>query len=171
MVGGVWVIVRSAEYQVRLSHKRFSLEACPRPFGSTLHASETTGELAMRTQVAIIGAGPAGLLLSQLLGRGGIDTIVLERQSRRHVLSRIRAGVLESTTVDVLRGAGLSQRVEAEGHPHDGMKIVWAGRESFFIDVRRHLGRRFTAYGQTQLQEDLYAAADRQGTQIFHQVG
>jgi p-hydroxybenzoate 3-monooxygenase len=82
----------------------------------------------MKSQVAIIGAGPAGMLLSELLNRRGIESVVLERQSRAHVLSRIRAGVLEQTTVDVLRTNGLSERMDREGQRHDGMKIVWAGR-------------------------------------------
>jgi len=74
--------------------------------------------------VAIIGAGPAGLLLSELLHRGGVSSIVLENHSRSEVLSRIRAGVLEQTTVDVFRANGLSERMDREGKPHDGMKIV-----------------------------------------------
>ena len=115
----------------------------------------------MKTQVAIIGAGPAGLLLGELLHRHGVDSVVLEKHGRAHVLGRIRAGVLEPTTIDVLRANGLGARMDREGHPHDGMKIVWAGRESFMIDIRKHLGKRFMAYGQTSLQEDLFAAADR----------
>jgi len=115
----------------------------------------------MKTQVAIIGAGPAGLLLSALLARRGVHSVVLERQSRGHVLSRIRAGVLESTTVDVLRANGLADRMDREGQAHDGMRIVWAGRDSFLIDTHKVLGRRFMTYGQTQIQEDLFADADR----------
>ena len=103
----------------------------------------------MKTQVAIIGAGPAGMLLCELLDRQSVASVVLERQSRSYVLSRIRAGVLEPTTVQVLREAGLAERMDREGHVHDGMKIVWAGRESYFIDIRKHIGRRFVAYGQT----------------------
>ncbi len=115
----------------------------------------------MQTQVAIIGSGPAGLLLSEILHRHGIGSVVLEKHSRAHVLSRIRAGVLEPTTVDVLRANGLSERMDREGQPHDGVKIVWAGREGFFIDVATHVGKRFMTYGQTSIQEDLFAAADR----------
>ncbi|MEN8875497.1 MAG: FAD-dependent monooxygenase, partial [Pacificibacter sp.] len=74
----------------------------------------------MKTQVAIIGAGPSGLLLSQLLNKSGIDTVVLERSSREHVLSRIRAGILEWGTVELLREAGVGARMDAEGYPHDG---------------------------------------------------
>jgi p-hydroxybenzoate 3-monooxygenase len=125
----------------------------------------------MKTQVAIIGAGPAGLLLSELLHRRGIDSIVLERQTREYVLARIRAGVLESTTVDVLRENGLAERMDREGHPHDGMRIAWAGRDSFFIDTYSHLARRFMVYGQTSIQEDLFGAADRRGQPVLTEVG
>jgi p-hydroxybenzoate 3-monooxygenase len=125
----------------------------------------------MKTQVAIVGAGPAGLLLSELLHRRGIESIVLERQTREYVLARIRAGVLESTTVDVLRENGLSERMDREGHAHDGMRIAWAGRDSFFIDTYSHLARRFMVYGQTSIQEDLFAAADRRGQPVFTEAG
>ena len=80
-----------------------------------------------RTQVAIVGGGPAGLLLSHILDRNGIDTIVLERQSRTHVLGRFRAGVLEAGTVELLREVGLGMRMDREGHPHDGSAIAWEG--------------------------------------------
>ena len=79
--------------------------------------------------MAIIGAGPAGTLLSHLLDRAGIDSVVLERQSREHVLSRIRAGVLEWGSVGLLRDAGVGARMDAEGHIHDGAGIAWAGRD------------------------------------------
>jgi len=124
----------------------------------------------VKTQVAIIGAGPAGLLLSEMLHRHGITSIVLEKHSRAHVLSRIRAGVLEQTTVDVLRENKLSERMDREGQPHDGMKIVWAGRDEFFIDVVTHVGKRFMTYGQTSIQEDLFAAADRRQAQVLTEV-
>jgi len=123
--------------------------------------------LFMRTDVAIIGAGPAGMLLSEMLHRRGIESVVLERHTRAYVLARIRAGVLEPTTVDVLRANGLGDRMDREGHSHDGMKIVWAGRESFLINIREHLGKQFTAYGQTNIQEDLFAAADRRGAVVL----
>ena len=121
----------------------------------------------MRTQVGIIGAGPAGLLLAEILHRHGVESVVFERQSRDYVLARIRAGVLEPTTVDVLRENSLAQRLDAEGHVHDGARIVWAGREGFLIDIHKHCGKRFVAYGQTNLQEDLFAAADRRNARII----
>jgi len=120
--------------------------------------------------VAIIGAGPAGLLLSEILHHSGIASVVLEKSSRAHVLSRIRAGVLEQTTVDVLRANGLAERMDREGQPHDGMKIVWAGRDGFLIDVNKHVGKRFMTYGQTAIQQDLFAAADRRGATVLTEV-
>jgi p-hydroxybenzoate 3-monooxygenase len=120
----------------------------------------------MKTQVAVIGAGPAGMLLSEMLARAGIESVVIERQSRDHVLGRIRAGVLEQSTVEVLSRLGLAERLHAEGHVHDGMKIVWSGRSSFFIDCATQVGKRFTAYGQTRIQEDLFLAADRRRARI-----
>ena len=113
---------------------------------------------AARTQVAIIGGGPAGLLLSHILHRNGIESIVLERQSRAHVLGRIRAGVLEAGTVALLREVGLGARMDREGHPHDGSAIAWEGRPRFFIDTNKFTGKRMMAYGQTAITEDLYAA-------------
>ena len=107
------------------------------------------------------------MLLSQILHHEGIRCVVIEKHSRDHVLGRIRAGVLEPTTVEVLRHYGLADRMEREGHEHDGMKIAWAGRESFLIDIHQHLGKRFVAYGQTNLQEDLFAAADSGGTELL----
>lgn len=124
----------------------------------------------MKTQVAIIGGGPAGMLLSEILHSHGVSSVVLEKSSREHVLSRIRAGVLEQTTVDVLRAHGLADRLDREGHVHDGMKIVWAGRESYFIDVAKHVGKRFMTYGQTKIQEDLFAAADRRNATVLTEV-
>jgi len=128
-------------------------------------------ETATRTQVAIIGGGPAGLLLSHILDRNGIDSIVLERQSRAHVLQRIRAGVLEAGTVELLRAVGLGTRMDREGHPHDGSAIAWEGRPRFFIDTRKFTGRAMMAYGQTAITEDLYAARDAAGGQIIDEAG
>jgi p-hydroxybenzoate 3-monooxygenase len=126
---------------------------------------------AARTQVTIIGGGPAGLLLSHILHRNGIDSIVLERQSRAHVLNRIRAGVLEAGTVALLREVGLGERMDREGHPHDGSAIAWEGRPRFFIDTKKFTGKQLMAYGQTSITEDLYAARDAAGGKVIDQVG
>lgn len=124
----------------------------------------------MKTQVAIIGGGPAGMLLSEILHRSGIDSVVLEARSRAYVLSRIRAGVLEQGTVDLLRENGLGERMDRDGHPHDGAWIVWAGRERYFINAWEQVGRRFMTYGQTSIQEDLFQAADQRSARILHEV-
>ena len=124
-----------------------------------------------RTQVAIIGGGPAGLLLSHILHRNGIDSILLERQSRRHVLERIRAGVLEAGTIALLREVGLGERMDREGHHHDGSAIAWEGRPRFFIDTKKFTGKQMMAYGQTAITEDLYAARDAAGGQVIDEAG
>ena len=127
-------------------------------------------ETATRTQVAIVGGGPAGLLLSYILHRNGIDSIVLERQRRAHVLARIRAGVLEAGTVALLREVGLGERMNREGHPHDGSAIAWEGRPRFFIDTKKFAGRAMMAYGQTAITEDLYSAREAAGGQVIDEA-
>jgi p-hydroxybenzoate 3-monooxygenase len=112
----------------------------------------------MRTQVAIIGAGPAGLLLGQLLHRAGIDAVILERQSGDYVLGRIRAGVLEQVTADLLTEAGVGERMHREGLMHDGFELLVAGRRHR-IDLRRLTGgASVLVYGQTELTRDLMQA-------------
>src|SRR5215469_15624268 len=108
----------------------------------------------MRTQVAIIGAGPAGLLLGQLLGRNGIDNIILERASAEHVLGRIRAGVIEQMAVDLLDEAGVGARMHREGLIHDGTQICVDGVRQR-IDFKALTGRTVTVYGQTEITKDL----------------
>ena len=120
----------------------------------------------MRTQVAIIGGGPSGLLLSQLLNRAGIATVVLERKSRDYVLSRIRAGVLEWGLVELLREAGAAARMEAEGHPHDGTNIADHGRMQR-IDFKALIGKQVMVYGQTEITRDLYDAQDAIGATVL----
>ena len=124
-----------------------------------------------RTQVAIIGGGPAGLLLSHILDRNGIDSVVLERQSCNQCWERIRAGVLEAGTSGLLREVGLGERMDREGHPHDGSAIAWEGRPRFFIDTRKFTGNAMMAYGQTAITEDLYAARDAAGGQVIDEAG
>jgi p-hydroxybenzoate 3-monooxygenase len=115
-----------------------------------------------RTQVAIIGAGPSGLLLSQLLYLHGIDNVVLERQSREYILGRVRAGVLEQGTVDLLLKANLGDRLLKERLVHDGVALGFAGR-SLRIDLKTLTGNTVSVYGQTEVTKDLIdslAAAD-----------
>jgi p-hydroxybenzoate 3-monooxygenase len=119
----------------------------------------------LKTQVAIIGGGPSGLLLGQLLLRHGIDTVILERRTRTHVLSRIRAGVLERGLVDLLREAGVADRLEREGIRHDGTLISFDD-EMFRVDFTRHTGHAVTVYGQTEVTRDLYAAREASGGKI-----
>lgn len=112
----------------------------------------------MRTQVAIIGAGPAGLLLGQLLSHAGIDNVIIERRSCDYVLSRIRAGVLEQGMVDLLHEAGVSDRLAREGLVHDGVNLAFDG-VLHHIDLK-HLsgGKTVTIYGQTEVTQDLVEA-------------
>ena len=117
----------------------------------------------MRTQVAIIGAGPAGLLLGALLHKAGIDNVIIERQSSNHVLSRIRAGILEQGTVDMLVGVGAGQRLLAEGTPHQSIELVFKNQRHA-IDVHGLTGGKVvTAYGQTEVTHDLMAARQAAG--------
>jgi p-hydroxybenzoate 3-monooxygenase len=108
----------------------------------------------MRTQVAIIGAGPAGLLLGQLLHRHGIDNIILERQTGEHVLGRIRAGVIEQAAVDLLDEAGVGDRMHRDGLVHDGTQICVDGVRHR-IDFKELTGRTVLVYGQTEITKDL----------------
>ena len=119
----------------------------------------------MRTQTVIVGGGPSGLLLSQLLHRRGIESVVLERRTKAHVLSRIRAGVLEHGLIEMMREAGVAERLEAEGQPHDGT-LLTHGDESFRVDFRALTGRSVTVYGQTEVTRDLYAAREAAGGTI-----
>lgn len=124
----------------------------------------------MKTQVCIIGGGPSGLLLSQLLHRRGIDSIVLERQTREYVLGRIRAGVLEQGLVASLEEADCAERLHAEGFVHDGTLLSY-GDEMFRIDFTELAGKPVIVYGQTEVTRDLYAAREKAGGQIEFRVG
>lgn len=110
-----------------------------------------------RTQVGIIGAGPAGLLLARLLKVHGIDSVILEARSRDYVEARIRAGVLEQGTVSLMEEAGVADRLHRDGLVHDGVEITVAGRR-FRIDFRDLVGKTVTVYGQTEMTKDLIAA-------------
>jgi p-hydroxybenzoate 3-monooxygenase len=112
----------------------------------------------MRTQVAIVGAGPAGLLLSHLLRVAGVDSVVLERRSRAYVEGRIRAGVLEATTVGLLEKVGVADRLHREGLPHGGFSLVFDG-DPLRIDLEGLTGGGATVYGQTEITRDLIEAA------------
>ncbi|MFF5076661.1 4-hydroxybenzoate 3-monooxygenase [Actinoplanes sp. NPDC000266] len=120
----------------------------------------------MRTQVAIIGAGPAGLLLAHLLHRGGVEAVVLETRSQEYVASRIRAGILESSSVELLESVGLGDRLRAEGHEHRGIYLQWPG-ERHHLDFVGLTGRSVWVYGQTEVQKDLVAAGT---AAVFYEV-
>lgn len=121
----------------------------------------------MRTQVCIIGGGPSGLMLGHLLRRAGVDCVILERRSRAYVLGRIRAGVLEAGTVEMLRAAGLGERMAAEGFAHGGTWVA-ARNRGFRVDFEALTGKEVMVYGQTEVTADLYAAHDAAGTEIVH---
>jgi len=121
----------------------------------------------MKTQVAIIGAGPSGLLLGQLLSRSGIANIVIEQRSADYVLGRIRAGVLEQTTVDLLQQAGVAGRMQQEGLPHDGVELCFGGQRHR-IDLLGLTGKRVMVYGQTEVTRDLMDARSGSGEPIVY---
>ena len=120
----------------------------------------------MRTQVAIIGAGPAGLLLSHLLARGGVSSLVVETRTQDYVASRIRAGILEHSSVELLETVGLGGRLRAEGHEHRGIYLQWPG-ERHHLDFVDLTGRSVWVYGQTEVQKDLVAAGT---AEVFYAV-
>jgi len=122
----------------------------------------------MRTQVAIVGAGPAGLLLGQLLHEAGIDNVIVERQSADYVLGRIRAGVLEQVTMDLLARARVDTRAQAEGLPHDGIELLFQGARHRIDLHGLTSGRRVTVYGQTEVTRDLMAAREAAGLRTFY---
>ena len=125
----------------------------------------------MRTQIAIIGAGPAGLLLGQLLFKAGIDNIIIERQSAAHVLGRIRAGVLEQVAVDLLDECGVGARMHREGLVHHGIELLFAGQRHR-IDMHGLTGgKSVTVYGQTEVTHDLMDARTAEGLSTVYDTG
>ncbi len=123
-----------------------------------------------RTQVAIVGAGPAGLILGQLLHNAGIDSVVVERHTRDHVVERVRAGVLEQGTVDLMHEMGVGDRLAREGLRHDGIYIAFGG-ERHRIDLAGLTdGRAITVYGQNEVVRDLIAARERSGRPLVFEA-
>ncbi|MCJ2180723.1 4-hydroxybenzoate 3-monooxygenase [Novosphingobium album (ex Hu et al. 2023)] len=123
----------------------------------------------MKVQAAIIGAGPAGLMLGHLLRAEGIDCVVLERQTGDYVLSRIRAGVLEQVTVGLMERLGLDARMKAEGLPHDGFNLA-DGERLIHIDIKALTGTEVMVYGQTELTRDLMEASAGRGLEVIYEA-
>jgi len=122
-----------------------------------------------KTQVAIIGAGPAGLLLGHLLRAEGLDCTIVERVSGDYVLERIRAGVLETITTQLMERLGLDARLKAEGLPHDGFNLADGGR-LIRIDIAKHTGSHVVVYGQTEITRDLMDAAPERGLEVVYEA-
>lgn len=123
----------------------------------------------MKTQVAIIGAGPSGLILSRYLALHGVESIVIEDRAREYVESRIRAGLLETQTVNLLEEIGLADRLYAEGLEHKGVYLQIPGEKKHF-DFEELIGHTVWVYGQTEIQKDLDAASDKAGQEIHYEV-
>jgi p-hydroxybenzoate 3-monooxygenase len=126
-------------------------------------------ELPRKTRVAIVGGGPAGSLLSCLLHQHGVDSVVLELRTREHVLQRVRAGVIEYGSGEVLKQAGLGARMEREGFVHTGVNLAFAG-SMLRIDFERLTGKHVIIYGQTEVQKDLYDAMDTAGIVLIDEA-
>ncbi|MGH2883203.1 MAG: FAD-dependent monooxygenase, partial [Solirubrobacteraceae bacterium] len=124
----------------------------------------------MRTQVGIAGAGPAGLTLAMLLHREGIDCVVLEARDRVYVEKRVRAGLLEQNTVDLMRELGVGERLDQEGLEHNGIYLRHGG-ENHYIDMAALTGRHITIYGQQEVVKDLTNALLEKGVPVHFEVG
>jgi p-hydroxybenzoate 3-monooxygenase len=127
-------------------------------------------DLPERTQVGIVGGGPAGSLLAYLLHLQGVESVILELRSKEYVLGRIRAGVIEYGSGEILKQAGLGARMEAEGFIHEGVNLAFADRMER-VDFEGLTGKHVIIYGQTQLQKDLYDALDDAGITLIDQAG
>ena len=123
-----------------------------------------------RTQVGIVGAGPAGLMLGHLLGRAGIDTVILESRSEQHVIDRVRAGVLEQGTVDLMRNVGVGERLQREGLRHEALYIAFRGRRHHIPLAELTGGRAITVYGQNEIVKDLIDARTASGRPLHFEV-
>ncbi len=121
----------------------------------------------MKTNIVIIGGGPSGLLLSRLLSLEGIDNIVLEKQSQEHVIGRIRAGVLESGTIEMLKMAGVSSRLEKEGFKHNGIQLSFKNH-GFRINLKKLTNKHVTVYGQTEVTKDLYEIIQKENGTVIN---
>ena len=126
--------------------------------------------MADRTQVVIVGGGPAGSLLSLMLHQAEIESVIVELRSRDHVLERVRAGVIEHGSAELLRQIGLGARMDAEGFRHHGVNLAFGG-ELLRVDFTGLVGRQVVIYGQTELQKDLYAAIDASGITLIDEAG
>jgi p-hydroxybenzoate 3-monooxygenase len=120
-----------------------------------------------RTQVGIVGAGPAGLMLGHLLSRAGIESVILEARSEQHVIDRVRAGVLEQGTVDLMHGVGVGDRLAREGMRHDGLYLAFCGRRHHIPLAELSGGRAITVYGQNEIVKDLIAARAAGGGPLY----
>tara|TARA_R110000803_G_scaffold210336_1_gene281838 strand:- start:13975 stop:15144 length:1170 start_codon:yes stop_codon:yes gene_type:complete len=123
----------------------------------------------VKADVAIIGAGPSGLMLGHLLAQAGVDAVILERKTGAHVLSRIRAGVLERGTIDIMTQLGLDERLQREGLPHDGVTLA-DGERLIHIPVKGLTGQHVVVYGQTEITKDLMDAAPQRGVPIIYEA-
>ena len=121
----------------------------------------------IRTQVGIVGAGPAGLMLGHLLHRAGVDSVIVETRGQDHVVERVRAGVLEQGTVDLMREAGIGDRLDTDGMRHEGIYIRFAGTRHRIDMASLTGGRAITIYGQNEVVKDLIAARARSGAPLY----
>jgi p-hydroxybenzoate 3-monooxygenase len=125
--------------------------------------------MAMRTRVGIVGAGPAGLMLALLLHREGIESVVLERRDREYIEGRVRAGLLEQNTVDLMRHLDVAAGLDRDGLPHDGVYLRWHG-ETLQVPMTELTGRTITIYGQQQVVRDLIDACAERGVEVRFEI-